>query len=116
MVPLQRAGRRGSTVPPEAGDQRAASRADSQFREAEGLRMSGLCVGALQPCRNRARWRDMKLLAAENEQTRTCWTTAFRLFKVRRQAGGGVTGEPAVLLNVTPYTQALKAQEQRILP
>uniref|UniRef100_A0A3B3RMF0 Growth factor receptor bound protein 7 n=1 Tax=Paramormyrops kingsleyae TaxID=1676925 RepID=A0A3B3RMF0_9TELE len=39
----------------------------------------------IKPCRNRARWRDMKLLAAENEQTRTCWTTAFRLFKYGKQ-------------------------------
>ncbi|XP_036394171.1 growth factor receptor-bound protein 7 isoform X2 [Megalops cyprinoides] len=39
----------------------------------------------IKPCKNRARSRDMKLLCAENEQTRTCWTTAFRLFKYGMQ-------------------------------
>ncbi len=27
--------------------------------------------------------RDLKLLCADDEQTRTCWVTAIRLFKVR---------------------------------
>ncbi|KAL4660527.1 growth factor receptor-bound protein 7-like isoform X1 [Arapaima gigas] len=39
----------------------------------------------IKPCRNRVRSRDMKLLCAENEQIRTCWTTAFRLFKYGKQ-------------------------------
>ncbi|XP_069041893.1 growth factor receptor-bound protein 7 isoform X1 [Lepisosteus oculatus] len=39
----------------------------------------------VKPCRNRARSRDMKLLCAESEQMRTCWTTAFRLFKYGKQ-------------------------------
>ncbi|XP_029105100.1 growth factor receptor-bound protein 7 isoform X2 [Scleropages formosus] len=39
----------------------------------------------IKPSRNRARSRDMKLLCAENEQIRTCWTTAFRLFKYGKQ-------------------------------
>lgn len=36
----------------------------------------------LQPSRNPSRVQDLKILCAENEQTRTCWTSAFRLFKV----------------------------------
>ncbi|XP_035260089.1 growth factor receptor-bound protein 7 isoform X2 [Anguilla rostrata] len=39
----------------------------------------------IKPSKNRVRSRDMKLLCAENEQTRTCWTTAFRLFKYGKQ-------------------------------
>ncbi|XP_041938668.1 growth factor receptor-bound protein 7 [Alosa sapidissima] len=33
----------------------------------------------------RARSQDMKLLCAEDEQSRTCWITAFRLFKYGKQ-------------------------------
>ncbi|XP_066554729.1 growth factor receptor-bound protein 7 isoform X2 [Amia ocellicauda] len=39
----------------------------------------------IKPCRNRTRSQDMKLLCANSEQTRTCWTTAFRLFKYGQQ-------------------------------
>ncbi|KAI1896505.1 hypothetical protein AGOR_G00095470 [Albula goreensis] len=39
----------------------------------------------IKPSKNRVRSRDMKLLCAENEQIRTCWTTAFRLFKYGKQ-------------------------------
>ncbi|XP_034050542.1 growth factor receptor-bound protein 7 isoform X2 [Thalassophryne amazonica] len=35
----------------------------------------------VKPSRNPVRVQDLKLLCAENEQTRTCWTSAFRLFK-----------------------------------
>lgn len=35
-----------------------------------------------QPSKNPIRVQDLKILCAENEQTRTCWTSAFRLFKV----------------------------------
>lgn len=38
----------------------------------------------VQPCRNPVRTQDLKILCAENEQTRTCWTSAFRLFKVNK--------------------------------
>ncbi|KAM3843228.1 growth factor receptor-bound protein 7 [Diretmus argenteus] len=39
----------------------------------------------IKPSRNPIRAQDLKLLCAENEQTRTCWTSAFRLFKHGRQ-------------------------------
>ncbi|KAG2460849.1 growth factor receptor-bound protein 7 isoform X1 [Polypterus senegalus] len=39
----------------------------------------------VKPCRNRNRNRDLKLLCAEDEQIRTCWITAFRLFKYGKQ-------------------------------
>uniref|UniRef100_A0A8C2WFY0 Growth factor receptor bound protein 7 n=1 Tax=Cyclopterus lumpus TaxID=8103 RepID=A0A8C2WFY0_CYCLU len=35
--------------------------------------------------RNPLRVQDLKILCAENEQTRTCWTSAFRLFKYGKQ-------------------------------
>ncbi|XP_071755281.1 growth factor receptor-bound protein 7 [Centroberyx gerrardi] len=39
----------------------------------------------IKPSRNHVRAQDLKLLCAENEQTRTCWTSAFRLFKYGKQ-------------------------------
>ncbi|XP_029933029.1 growth factor receptor-bound protein 7 isoform X2 [Myripristis murdjan] len=39
----------------------------------------------IKPCRSHDRAHDLKLLCAENEQTRTCWTSAFRLFKYGKQ-------------------------------
>uniref|UniRef100_A0AAX7VL00 Growth factor receptor bound protein 7 n=1 Tax=Astatotilapia calliptera TaxID=8154 RepID=A0AAX7VL00_ASTCA len=36
----------------------------------------------IKPSKNPIRVQDLKILCAENEQTRTCWTSAFRLFKV----------------------------------
>ncbi|XP_029540359.1 growth factor receptor-bound protein 7 [Oncorhynchus nerka] len=39
----------------------------------------------VKPSKDRIRAQDLKLLCAENEQTRTCWTSAFRLFKYGRQ-------------------------------
>ncbi|KAL2078299.1 hypothetical protein ACEWY4_025984 [Coilia grayii] len=36
-------------------------------------------------CSDGARSQDMKLFCAENEQTKTCWITAFRLFKYGKQ-------------------------------
>ncbi|KAJ7987706.1 hypothetical protein DPEC_G00329270 [Dallia pectoralis] len=39
----------------------------------------------VKPSKDRIRAQDLKLLCAENEQTRTCWTSAFRLFKCGRQ-------------------------------
>ncbi|XP_028332126.1 growth factor receptor-bound protein 7 [Gouania willdenowi] len=35
----------------------------------------------IKPSRNPMRVQDLKILCAESEQTRTCWTSAFRLFK-----------------------------------
>uniref|UniRef100_A0A8C9ZY97 Growth factor receptor bound protein 7 n=1 Tax=Sander lucioperca TaxID=283035 RepID=A0A8C9ZY97_SANLU len=37
----------------------------------------------IKPFRNPIRTQDLKILCAENEQIRTCWTSAFRLFKRR---------------------------------
>uniref|UniRef100_A0A8C8A3P1 Growth factor receptor bound protein 7 n=1 Tax=Oryzias sinensis TaxID=183150 RepID=A0A8C8A3P1_9TELE len=39
----------------------------------------------IKPSRNPTRVQDLKVLCAENEQTRTCWTSAFRLFKHGKQ-------------------------------
>ncbi|XP_044194081.1 growth factor receptor-bound protein 7 [Thunnus albacares] len=40
----------------------------------------------IKPSRNPVRAQDLKkILCAENEQTRTCWTSAFRLFKYGKQ-------------------------------
>ncbi|KAM4623894.1 growth factor receptor-bound protein 7 [Polymixia lowei] len=39
----------------------------------------------IKPSRDHIRAQDLKLLSAENEQTRTCWTSAFRLFKYGKQ-------------------------------
>ncbi|XP_060950832.1 growth factor receptor-bound protein 7 [Limanda limanda] len=39
----------------------------------------------IKPCRNPVRAQDLKILCAENEQIRTCWTSAFRLFKYGKQ-------------------------------
>uniref|UniRef100_A0A8C6SSL6 Growth factor receptor bound protein 7 n=1 Tax=Neogobius melanostomus TaxID=47308 RepID=A0A8C6SSL6_9GOBI len=36
----------------------------------------------IKPSKNPVRAQDLKFLCAENEQTRTCWTSSFRLFKV----------------------------------
>ncbi|XP_076008423.1 growth factor receptor-bound protein 7 isoform X2 [Genypterus blacodes] len=39
----------------------------------------------IKPSKNPIRVQDLKLLCAENEQSRTCWTSAFRLFKYGKQ-------------------------------
>uniref|UniRef100_A0A665VKB2 Growth factor receptor-bound protein 7-like n=1 Tax=Echeneis naucrates TaxID=173247 RepID=A0A665VKB2_ECHNA len=39
----------------------------------------------IKPSKNPVRVQDLKILCAENEQTRTCWTSAFRLFKHGKQ-------------------------------
>lgn len=39
----------------------------------------------IKPSRKPVRSQDLKILCAENEQTRTCWTSAFRLFKHGKQ-------------------------------
>uniref|UniRef100_A0A8D3AFU3 Growth factor receptor bound protein 7 n=2 Tax=Scophthalmus maximus TaxID=52904 RepID=A0A8D3AFU3_SCOMX len=39
----------------------------------------------IKPSRNPVRAQDLKILCAESEQTRTCWTSAFRLFKYGKQ-------------------------------
>ncbi|KAG7219801.1 hypothetical protein INR49_005822 [Caranx melampygus] len=39
----------------------------------------------IKPSRNPVRVQDLKILCAENEQTRTCWTSSFRLFKHGKQ-------------------------------
>ncbi|XP_061563725.1 growth factor receptor-bound protein 7 [Cololabis saira] len=39
----------------------------------------------IKPSRNPIRVQDLKILCAENEQTRTCWTSALRLFKYGKQ-------------------------------
>ncbi|XP_027145621.1 growth factor receptor-bound protein 7 isoform X2 [Larimichthys crocea] len=39
----------------------------------------------IKPSRNPVRTQDLKILCAESEQTRTCWTSAFRLFKYGKQ-------------------------------
>uniref|UniRef100_A0A3B4GW81 Growth factor receptor-bound protein 7-like n=1 Tax=Pundamilia nyererei TaxID=303518 RepID=A0A3B4GW81_9CICH len=39
----------------------------------------------IKPSKNPIRVQDLKILCAENEQTRTCWTSAFRLFKYGKQ-------------------------------
>ncbi|XP_026207899.1 growth factor receptor-bound protein 7 [Anabas testudineus] len=39
----------------------------------------------IKPSKNPVRAQDLKILCAENEQTRTCWTSAFRLFKYGKQ-------------------------------
>ncbi|XP_031416734.1 growth factor receptor-bound protein 7 isoform X1 [Clupea harengus] len=39
----------------------------------------------VKTCSDRTRSQDMKLLCAESEQSRTCWITAFRLFKYGKQ-------------------------------
>uniref|UniRef100_A0A4W6E7W5 Growth factor receptor bound protein 7 n=1 Tax=Lates calcarifer TaxID=8187 RepID=A0A4W6E7W5_LATCA len=39
----------------------------------------------IKPSKNPVRTQDLKILCAENEQTRTCWTSAFRLFKHGKQ-------------------------------
>ncbi|MGH0114806.1 UNVERIFIED_CONTAM: hypothetical protein FKN15_051605 [Acipenser sinensis] len=39
----------------------------------------------IKPCRKRFCARDLKLLCAEDERTRACWITAFRLFKFGQQ-------------------------------
>uniref|UniRef100_A0A3B4DW58 Uncharacterized protein n=1 Tax=Pygocentrus nattereri TaxID=42514 RepID=A0A3B4DW58_PYGNA len=40
---------------------------------------------SIKSCRDRFRPQDLKLLCAENEQCRTCWITAFRVFKYGKQ-------------------------------
>ncbi|KAM9738213.1 LOW QUALITY PROTEIN: growth factor receptor-bound protein 10-like [Menidia menidia] len=35
----------------------------------------------IKPCRARSECKELKMLCAEDEQSRTCWITAFRLFK-----------------------------------
>uniref|UniRef100_A0A8C6WIE9 Growth factor receptor bound protein 7 n=1 Tax=Neogobius melanostomus TaxID=47308 RepID=A0A8C6WIE9_9GOBI len=52
------------------------------------LRRSGLYCstkGSSKPSKNPVRAQDLKFLCAENEQTRTCWTSSFRLFKHGKQ-------------------------------
>ncbi|KAM9716320.1 growth factor receptor-bound protein 7 [Menidia menidia] len=39
----------------------------------------------IKPSRNPTRVQDLKLLCADSEQARTCWTSAFRLFKYGKQ-------------------------------
>ncbi|KAM9425157.1 growth factor receptor-bound protein 7 [Pholidichthys leucotaenia] len=39
----------------------------------------------IKPSKNPIRVQDLKILCAENEQVRTCWTSAFRLFKHGKQ-------------------------------
>lgn len=39
----------------------------------------------IKPSRSPVRTQDLKILCAENEQTRTCWTSSFRLFKHGKQ-------------------------------
>ncbi|KAM3591975.1 uncharacterized protein V6R79_010536 [Siganus canaliculatus] len=39
----------------------------------------------IRPSRNPIRTQDLKILCADSEQTRTCWTSAFRLFKHGKQ-------------------------------
>lgn len=39
----------------------------------------------IKPSKNPVRTQDQKILCAEHEQTRTCWTSAFRLFKYGKQ-------------------------------
>ncbi|KAK2820097.1 hypothetical protein Q5P01_023056 [Channa striata] len=39
----------------------------------------------IKPAKNPIRAQELKVLCAENEQTRTCWTSAFRLFKYGKQ-------------------------------
>lgn len=39
----------------------------------------------IKTCRSRFQSQDLKLLCAENEQNKTCWVTAFRLFKFGKQ-------------------------------
>ncbi|XP_041829439.1 growth factor receptor-bound protein 7 [Melanotaenia boesemani] len=39
----------------------------------------------IKPCRNPTRVQDLKILCAENERIRSCWTSAFRLFKHGKQ-------------------------------
>nr|XP_046232621.1 growth factor receptor-bound protein 7 isoform X1 [Scatophagus argus] len=39
----------------------------------------------MKPSGNPVRTQDLKILCAENEQTRTCWMSAFRLFKHGKQ-------------------------------
>ncbi|XP_053727826.1 growth factor receptor-bound protein 7 isoform X1 [Synchiropus splendidus] len=39
----------------------------------------------IKPSRKPVRAQDLKIFSAENEQTRTCWTSAFRLFKHGKQ-------------------------------
>uniref|UniRef100_A0A3B1K6B2 Growth factor receptor bound protein 7 n=1 Tax=Astyanax mexicanus TaxID=7994 RepID=A0A3B1K6B2_ASTMX len=39
----------------------------------------------IKSCRDRFRSQDLKLLCAENEQAKTCWITAFRVFKYGKQ-------------------------------
>ncbi|XP_020506174.2 growth factor receptor-bound protein 7 [Labrus bergylta] len=39
----------------------------------------------IKPSKNPVRTQDLKILCADSEQTRTCWTSAFRLFKYGKQ-------------------------------
>ncbi|KAI4887451.1 hypothetical protein NFI96_017431 [Prochilodus magdalenae] len=39
----------------------------------------------IKSCRDKFRSQDLKLFSAENEQGRTCWITAFRVFKYGKQ-------------------------------
>lgn len=41
-----------------------------------------------QASRGSVRSQDLKMMCADNEQTRRCWTSAFRLFKVFRNQPG----------------------------
>lgn len=46
-------------------------------------RLSHQCnVPILQPSKGRSDCKELKMLCAEDEQSRTCWMTAFRLLKV----------------------------------
>ncbi|KAM8837482.1 growth factor receptor-bound protein 7 isoform 2-T2 [Spinachia spinachia] len=40
---------------------------------------------SIKPTKNPPRLQDLKILSADSEQTRTCWTSAFRLFKYGKQ-------------------------------
>jgi hypothetical protein len=45
--------------------------------------VSGGCTRCpFQPSKARSECKELKMLCAEDEQSRTCWTTAFRLLKV----------------------------------
>ncbi|XP_062416210.1 growth factor receptor-bound protein 7 isoform X1 [Pungitius pungitius] len=40
---------------------------------------------SIKPTKNPPRLQDLKILSGDSEQTRTCWTSAFRLFKYGKQ-------------------------------
>lgn len=39
----------------------------------------------LQPNKGRGEMKELRMLCAEDEQSRSCWMTAFRIFKVIRR-------------------------------